>query len=148
MHRFLYGSRVIENERTETMKSEIRKTGSTLRQVVKFFVMLVIVILVNLMLRGLARHADMSLNMVHMVQDGFYCMANDNPLSVITFLFGHLFSSVWMWVCCAALGLIAIGCKVLCVCSHRTGSVRRKIAHAASKQYSTVSYRFKVCFLS
>ena len=94
MHNFMYGSRVIENERTVSLETHITRAGNTIRSVVKFFAMLVVVLLFNYWLKNFNQRFEFSFNGIRVLQEFLYLFFNESALSAMSVVYQHMFCAV------------------------------------------------------
>lgn len=151
MHKFLYHSRMIENERSNSFHEQMHKVGNILHSVVKLFGMVIVVTLLNLLLHNITRFTNViGINTLRAIEDGVCLIINGSTMSVITYLYEHLWGSMLAIVCiavsfalCVYLGFDNVLCLV---------NTRRRIqscnAQNGTSRSVAVSYRHKVCFLS
>lgn len=151
MHRFLYGSRVIENERVASMESKFLKAGSIIHGVVRFLSMFFAICMLNILLSNLTRHTTLvTVNSLRALEEGISLLINDSTLSVITFAYHHMFTALFAIVCFAVVFTLTV--SALCFKTVGFVGVKGSRVHSDAqkdrKASCAVSYKFKVCFLS
>lgn len=150
MHKFLYHSRVIENERTSSLQEKMNRVGNILHSVVKFVGMLVAALLLNLLLHNIIQHINLlNISALHAFENGVLLIMHESAMSAITYLYEHLWGSMLAIVC------IAVG-FALCICGDCGDVVYIADDHGSvcgadvlrERPARAVSYRYKVSFLS
>lgn len=148
MRRFLYGSPVTGDRRTQSTESVVKKTNA-LGGFVGFFVMFFAFTALNLLLRNIMHGFGYATVAPHLVADEVYFVFNENALHLLTFAYQHMLGTLVAIVCCiACIALCACLPNFLCLDRSRNGRVGICCAHRQGKLSETVSYRHKVCFLA
>lgn len=153
MHNFLYGSRVIEDERTVSIETNMMKAGNIIGNIVKSFVMFFIFVLFNILLNNVLEHCSTlaSVNTIRVLEEGIYLLSNDNSLSILYFVYRHMFG-----VLLAILGGVSVCFAVVCMCGTvfidemKQGGqhFRSCFMQISESRFAAVSYKQKVSFLS
>lgn len=151
MHNFMYGSRVIENERTVSLETHITRAGNTIRSVVKFFAMLVVVLLFNYWLKNFNQRFEFSFNGIRVLQESLYLFFNESALSAMSVVYQHMFCAVMAILGCAAVFTLILSLRrsisALAVRVH-SRRVQNGPVQNSQNWFGVISFRQKVCFLS
>lgn len=151
MHRFFYGSRVIENERIVSLETKMEKAGSIIHHVVGFLAMIFVVALLNMLLSNLVQYSCLlTVNLMRMAEQGIALMLSDETLAFVLFLYNHKLGAVFAAVCCAVVFVAVMLCSYGSICFvdvRRSTACSRNVQHK-EKLYAAVAYKYKVCFLS
>ena len=151
MRRFVYSSRVIDNERQIKLERNVKKVGSWIGIVVKFFVAFFFFVVLNALLNSLAQHTDLiSLNTWKFIEEAARVIFAGNA-SNAHFVYINLmcFVMALTFTCVHEFGLVL---KAL-----DKGDENEETKQKDSKREeglrtvigcSVVSYKNKVCFLS
>ena len=153
MNSFTYGSRVIENEQQVRLHRNVRKIGNLLRAVVNFCATFFLFVLINFLLRNLEQHTSFTFfTVMRFVQESVEVLLSNSALSIITFLYQHSFC---LMLALAFTCVYQFGFVLSTLVSSGTNCEKDDYAHVKSSQEcntqvgcSTISYRYKVCFLS
>ncbi len=152
MDDFVYGSDVINNEVAVSMRNHVRNFGNILRSVVRFFAMLLCVVLFNMVLKMvMQQHAEFSFNTLRVIDEGLYILINESSLSILTFTYNHLFATLLVMLGGVTLCTLCVYARDLfCIRGIRTrsGSMRNAGDLGIRSCLCAVSYRQKVSFLS
>lgn len=151
MQNFLYGSRVIENERTVSMRTHMKNFGKTVGNIVRFFVVFCAFALLSFWLKTSVRHIDFSLQSLNVLQESMYVLANENAVSIFGFVYQHIFSILSVILGCVALWAVYVyAYRKVCACIVRTDGrfVHSGNAQSSEAFFGAVAYRQKVKFLS
>ena len=153
MSYFVYGSRLIENERQVRLKKYARKIGNLLRAVAAFFAT-IFLFLFMLVLPNLVQHVDPTLlKLLAFIFESLEHVIAHGVLPVVSTVIGH-------HSFCCVLAIV-----VTCVFNFATVAMAQGSCELEQKQEqeayhfhrdelhrvavcNTVSYKFKVCFLS
>ena len=154
MHCFKYGSRVIENERQVRLEQNVRNIGSLLRSIVMLFVTFFLFVLINCLLSNLIQNTHLSfIKLMSVMQESDKVLLNDGVLSTLYIAYQHsfaLFLTVVTINCAYQFGLelkTLVNGKSCC-------DKEKAMFDKDSREFNTettddtVSYRYKVCFLS
>lgn len=153
MHSFTYGSRVVENERQARLESNVRKIGNLLQAIVHIFVTFFLFVLINLLLRNLVQHTQLTfVKMLHFVQESAEVLFGQSAMSALYFAYQQ---SLYLLLA-VAFSCVYQFCLVIKSLILGKGSVKGTKATYANhvKEFDTVtgesavSYKYKVCFLS
>ena len=157
MHTFVYGSRVIENEQQILLERKVRKIGSWVHTVVKFFVAFFLFVVLNALLSNLAHHTNLFsvntyLNTFRFIQEATRVLFVDNAFSTTSIVYQDLMGIVAALTvaCVAEYGLVvrALGGATEHAEEEREDQNKREEHPQTVNGYSIISYRQKVCFLS
>lgn len=154
MHCFKYGSRVIENERQVRLEQNVRNIGSLLRAVVWLFVTFFLFVLINCLLSNLVQNTHLTfIKLMNAIQESGKLLLSDGVLSTVYIAYQHsfaLFLTVVTFTCVYQFSL-ALKTLASCNCScDKENATYSKDSREISTQTAdvTISYRYKVCFLS
>ena len=153
MPSFVYGSRVIENERQVKFQRNVRKIGNLLHAVVSFFVTFFLFILINFLLRNLVQNANLTFDkMLNFVQQNAEFLLSHSALSVVSFIYQH---SLCFMLAVAFTCVYKLGVMLTSLVGTGSNFDKQKQSYNKDSQqfntqtaFSTISYRHKVCFLS
>ena len=153
MPSFVYGSRVIENERQVKLQRNVRKIGNLLHAVVSFFVTFFLFVLINFLLRNLVQNVNLTFDkMLHVVQQNAELLLSHGALSVISFIYQH---SLCLMLAVAFTCVYQLGLMLMSLVNKDSDSDKQKETYAKDNQqlsaqvtFSAISYKYKVCFLS
>ena len=154
MRSFKYGSRVIENERQVRLEQNVRNIGNLLHTIVWLFVTFFFFVLINFLLSSLVQNMHLSfIKLMNVLVESNKLLLSDGILSTVYFAYQHSFALF--------LTVVAIGCAYkfgLALTTLVNGECERDKEKAVFDEDNrdfntettdnTVSYRYKVCFLS
>ncbi|MCH5156690.1 MAG: hypothetical protein J1G02_02295 [Clostridiales bacterium] len=154
MRCFKYGSRVIENERQVRLEQNVRNIGSLLHAVAMFFVTFFLFVLINFLLSNLIQNTQLTfIKLMNVLQNGGKELLTDSVLSTIYFAYQNsfaLFLTVVTFTCVYQFGLTLKTLVYVASESDKQKSTYSKEGREFNTKTAdvTVSYRYKVCFLS
>lgn len=152
MHSFHYGTRVIENERTVSLESKMISVGNKFCNVVRLLVLFVVFCVVNALLSNLIQHiSGFSFNTFKLLEEGFVLFLNDGFVSTFAFVYQNSFGTIFATCCCMvilSLSLFFLGYARLRFFETEKHIVRSNSGSSSEAIFGTVSYKYKVAFLS
>lgn len=150
MHKFVYGSRIIQNERSQSLQIKVEKLGSCLCKAVSFLAMFLLLLLLSLVMKDVEHNSSIvTPQTVRLLEQGivfaFEQIRHGGGYAQYSLL-GLIFVALWCvstWVITSSNAahssqFIGANCKYVCgddFC-------------VSNKLCAAVSYRHKVCFLS
>ena len=152
---FTYGSRVVENERKVKLQKYARWVGNLLHAIVTVFVTLFLFILFNFLLPILARNVDLTfVKMLYLVRDGAEVMLGHSVLSAFSVASQQSFCWILAvaFTCAYQFGAV---CIIAALGNFESETEKERESYRDDSEEaqaelvcSTVSYKYKVCFLS
>ena len=153
MHCFKYGSRVIENERQVRLEQNVRNIGSLLRSIVMLFVTFFLFVLINCLLSNLIQNTHLSfIKLMNVLQESNKVLLNDGVLTVYI-AYQHSFALFLTVVTINCVYQFGLELKTL-VYGKSSCDKEKAVFDKDGREFNTettdgtVSYRYKVCFLS
>ena len=154
MHCFKYGSRVIENERQVRLEQNVRNIGNLLHTIVWLFVTFFLFVLINCLLTNLVQHMHLTfIKLLNVLHESDKLLLNNGILSTFYFAYQHSFA---LFLTVVALSCVyQFGLTLRTLANGKSESDDKQVSFDKdSNEFSTettdntVSYRYKVCFLS
>lgn len=150
MHKFTYGTRVIENERTVSLQNNVEKAGSFIHKAARFLFASLAVVLLNVLLANIVRNTTVvTVGSMRVFVQGFAFALDGGKLGLVYYVYKRVFGFVCAALCGALMfAFVALRCNLVCFVGKQRNVVRCNAEQMSGKLCGAVAYRYKVCFLS